>query len=139
MTRARTHGRTTRGRGTISRTRPRTPRARWTCCWPTPRSGGAGCRHGHGPLRGPAGLARRRNAGPPVAGLGAELGRIAAGRSERGARPKDRRFADPAWAGNPVLHRVLQAYLAGTATLADLQADADAGLDGPGAGRLPAD
>jgi polyhydroxyalkanoate synthase len=59
-----------------------------------------------------------------LAGLGGELGRIAAGRSELAAAPRDRRFTDPAWAGNPVLHRVLQAYLAGTATLADLQADA---------------
>ncbi len=59
-----------------------------------------------------------------LAGLGAELGRIAAGRSELAAGPRDRRFTDPAWTGNPVLRRVLQAYLAGTATLADLQADA---------------
>jgi polyhydroxyalkanoate synthase subunit PhaC len=57
--------------------------------------------------------------------LGAELGRVAAGRSQLAAGPKDRRFADPAWASNPVLHRILQAYLAGVATLDTLQADAD--------------
>ena len=62
-----------------------------------------------------------------LSGLGTELARIAAGRSELAAGPKDRRFADPAWTQNPVLHRVLQAYLAGTATLTELQADA--GLD----------
>ena len=54
-------------------------------------------------------------------------------------RPKDRRFTDPAWTGNPVLHRVLQAYLAGTATLAEPAGRRRAGLGGPGAGRLPAD
>jgi polyhydroxyalkanoate synthase len=62
-----------------------------------------------------------------LSGLGAELGRIAAGQSELAAGPRDRRFTDPAWTGNPVLRRVLQAYLAGTATLAELQAHA--GLD----------
>jgi len=64
-----------------------------------------------------------------LAGLGRELGLIAAGRSGVAAGPRDRRFADPAWTGNPLLRRVLQAYLAGTATLTQLQADAgDAGL-----------
>jgi class II poly(R)-hydroxyalkanoic acid synthase len=57
--------------------------------------------------------------------LGAELGRVAAGRSDLSAKSTDRRFTDPAWASNPVLHRILQAYLAGVATLDGLQADAD--------------
>jgi polyhydroxyalkanoate synthase len=57
--------------------------------------------------------------------LGAELGRVATGRSELAANAKDRRFTDPAWASNPVLHRILQAYLAGVATLDGLQADTD--------------
>jgi polyhydroxyalkanoate synthase subunit PhaC len=69
-----------------------------------------------------------------LAGLGRDLGQIAAGRSGLTASPKDRRFADPAWASNPVLHRVVQAYLAGTATLAQLQADA--GLDWADAERV---
>ena len=60
-----------------------------------------------------------------LAGLGAELGRVASGRSELAASPKDRRFADPAWTSNPVLHRILQAYLAGAAAVDGLQADAD--------------
>jgi polyhydroxyalkanoate synthase len=44
--------------------------------------------------------------------LGAELARIAAGRSEIAPGRRDRRFADPAWTGNPVLRRTVQAYLA---------------------------
>jgi polyhydroxyalkanoate synthase subunit PhaC len=69
-----------------------------------------------------------------LSALATELGRIAAGRSELAAAAKDRRFADPAWTQNPALHRVLQAYLAGTATLAELQADA--GLDWADAERV---
>ena len=40
-------------------------------------------------------------------------------------RPRDRRFADPAWAGNPVLRRIVQAYLATGATVEQLVGDAD--------------
>ena len=45
-------------------------------------------------------------------GLAAELARIAGGTSGVAPAARDRRFADPAWAGNPVLRRVMQAYLA---------------------------
>jgi polyhydroxyalkanoate synthase len=45
-------------------------------------------------------------------GLAAELARIAGGTSGIAPAARDRRFADPAWAGNPVLRRVMQAYLA---------------------------
>ena len=48
--------------------------------------------------------------------LGAELGRIAIGRSQVAADPRDRRFADPAWTQNPFLRRGVQAYLAAAAT-----------------------
>jgi polyhydroxyalkanoate synthase subunit PhaC len=48
--------------------------------------------------------------------LAAELVRIAAGRSDVAPPPKDRRFADEGWTGNPLLHRVLQAYLAAGGT-----------------------
>ncbi len=41
-----------------------------------------------------------------------EYGQIAIGASTLAPSKGDRRFADPAWTGNPVLHRVLQAYLA---------------------------
>ncbi len=44
--------------------------------------------------------------------LGRELGAIAAGRSEIAPAKGDKRFADPAWAGNPMLKRTMQAYLA---------------------------
>ena len=65
-------------------------------------------------LRLAAGLARRPGlVGRQAAQLGAELGRIAAGRSSVAADPRDRRFADPAWKDNPVLRRSVQAYLAG--------------------------
>jgi polyhydroxyalkanoate synthase len=70
---------------------------------------------------------RPRLLGGRLSSLGRELGQIAAGRSDLAAAAKDRRFADPAWAGNPVLRRVVQAYLAGTATLAQLQTDAELG------------
>ena len=57
--------------------------------------------------------------------LAAEMARIAAGRS--GLRPsqRDRRFADPGWNGNPLLRRVLQAYLASTQAAEGLVAGAD--------------
>jgi polyhydroxyalkanoate synthase len=56
-----------------------------------------------GPARG---LARE------VSGLGLELARIAAGRSQVEPRPRDRRFADPAWRENPLYHRIGQSYVA---------------------------
>jgi polyhydroxyalkanoate synthase len=45
--------------------------------------------------------------------LGAQLAQIALGRSEVAPDRKDRRFADAAWTQNPLLKRVMQAYLAG--------------------------
>jgi polyhydroxyalkanoate synthase len=45
-------------------------------------------------------------------GLAAELARIAGGTSGVTPGARDRRFADPAWTGNPVLRRVMQGYLA---------------------------
>jgi polyhydroxyalkanoate synthase subunit PhaC len=44
--------------------------------------------------------------------LAAELGRITLGASQVAPSSGDRRFADPAWTQNPVLRRVVQAYLA---------------------------
>lgn len=57
--------------------------------------------------------------------LAAELARVAAGRSDLAAHPKDRRFADDAWSQNPLLRRSLQAYLATSATVEALVDDAD--------------
>jgi len=45
-----------------------------------------------------------------------ELARIAAGTSQVQPSRRDRRFADPGWAGNPLLRRAMQAYLAAAQT-----------------------
>jgi polyhydroxyalkanoate synthase len=83
--------------------------------------GGSGLRLG-------AALASRPRlvAGSGRALLG-ELGRIAAGTSEVQPSRRDRRFTDPGWAGNPVLRRAMQAYLA--AAQAAEGVVANAGLD----------
>jgi len=64
-----------------------------------------------------------------VAGRGrqllGEMARIAAGTSQVQPSRRDRRFADPGWAGNPLLRRVMQAYLAAAETAGGLAADAD--------------
>ena len=53
-----------------------------------------------------------------------ELGSIAAGRSHRAPARADKRFTDPAWQHNPLLHRIMQAYLAGAEAAEGLLADA---------------
>jgi polyhydroxyalkanoate synthase subunit PhaC len=91
------------------------------------------------------GMLRRANLGGPglrlaaalaskprlVAGRGrwlaGELGRIAVGHSQVQPSRRDRRFADPGWAGNPLLRRTMQAYLAAAQTAEGLVAEA--GLD----------
>jgi len=79
-------------------------------------------------LRLAAGLARRPELTvQQAAGLGAELGRIAAGRSALAPGPRDRRFADPAWADNPLLRRSVQAYLAAAQAAEALLAGAGLG------------
>ena len=66
-----------------------------------------------------------------VAGRGGqllgELARIAVGNSQVQPSRRDRRFADPGWAGNPLLRRAMQAYLAAAGTAEGMVADA--GLD----------
>ncbi len=57
--------------------------------------------------------------------LAAELASIAAGRSETAPPRRDRRFADPAWSGNPMLKRILQTYLAVGQTSEELLASAE--------------
>jgi polyhydroxyalkanoate synthase subunit PhaC len=57
--------------------------------------------------------------------LAKELGRIGVGRSEVEPNKKDKRFADPAWTGNPLLHRVMQAHIATAQTAAGLVDDAE--------------
>ena len=64
-----------------------------------------------------------------VAGRGrqllGEMARIAVGRSKVQPSRRDHRFADPGWKGNPLLHRVMQAYLAAAQTAEGVVADTD--------------
>jgi polyhydroxyalkanoate synthase len=79
-------------------------------------------------VRAAANLAGRpRTVARRGAGLAAELTRIAIGRSEVEPAKGDRRFKDPAWAGNPAFRRLAQAYLATAATIDRLLSEA--GLD----------
>ena len=57
-------------------------------------------------------------------GLAGELAKVAAGSSTITPPRRDRRFSDPAWTGNPLLRRVVQAYLALGRTAEELLADA---------------
>ncbi len=54
-----------------------------------------------------------------------ELGKVVVGASSVQPDKRDRRFGDPAWEGNPVLHRLCQGYLVGSRTLEQLVDDAD--------------
>jgi polyhydroxyalkanoate synthase subunit PhaC len=77
-------------------------------------------------LRLTAALARRpRLVAGSVGRLLAELARIAAGTSQVRPSRRDRRFTDPGWAGNPVLRRAMQAYLAAADTAEGVIANAD--------------
>ena len=53
-----------------------------------------------------------------------EWGRIGLGRSEVAPGPKDKRYADPAWSGNPLLKRAMQAHLVAAETATKLVDDA---------------
>src|SRR4051794_10400035 len=57
--------------------------------------------------------------------LARELARVAAGNSELAPGRKDKRFSDPAWTGNPLLKRAMQAHLATARTAWELIEDAD--------------
>ncbi|MBW8764708.1 MAG: alpha/beta fold hydrolase [Geodermatophilales bacterium] len=70
-------------------------------------------------VRQPGNVARRSGE------LVRELGRIGTGRSELAPGRKDKRFADPAWSGNPLLRRAMQAHLATARTAWELIDDAD--------------
>src|SRR6476620_352830 len=54
-----------------------------------------------------------------------ELGKVVSGSSELAPGKKDKRFADPAWSGNPLLRRAMQAHLATARTAWELIEDAD--------------
>jgi polyhydroxyalkanoate synthase len=73
-----------------------------------------------------AGIARRpRRAVGRASSLGAELARVAAGRSDQAPAKGDRRFADSAWERNWLLRRVMQGYLALGATVDGVICDAE--------------
>jgi len=75
-----------------------------------------------------AGLLRHpRATGRRLGGLAADVARAAVGRSSLAPARGDRRFTDPAWTQNPVLHRVLQAYLAAARAAEELVSDAGLG------------
>ncbi|SEL31463.1 polyhydroxyalkanoate synthase [Blastococcus sp. DSM 46786] len=79
-------------------------------------------------LRFGAALARRPDALARRGGeLARELGKVALGRSELAPGKKDKRFADPAWSGNPLLRRTMQAHLATARVAWELIEDADLG------------
>jgi len=64
-----------------------------------------------------AGLVRHPGrSGRRLIDLGSEIARVAAGSSTVTPGTRDRRFTDAAWSDNPVLRRVLQAYLADRAS-----------------------
>jgi polyhydroxyalkanoate synthase len=73
-----------------------------------------------------AGLARHpRRTVQDASALGAELVRVAAGRSELTPPKGDRRFGERAWQDNWLLRRIMQGYLAADDTLDQLISDAD--------------
>jgi polyhydroxyalkanoate synthase len=73
-----------------------------------------------------AGLVRHpRTTGRRLRGLAAEMIRIGAGTSTVGPSKRDRRFTDPAWSENPLLRRVVQAYLASGQTAERLVLDTE--------------
>src|SRR3954470_18141288 len=75
-----------------------------------------------------AGLARRPNRAARRAGhLGAELARVAGGRSDLRPGKRDRRFTDPAWQSSWLFRRLLQTHLAVEETVDGLITDSDAG------------
>ncbi len=73
-----------------------------------------------------ASLARQpRTVADRLGDLGRELATITSGNSERVPTRADKRFSDPAWQGNPMIKRTMQAYLAASDTAEQLFTDAD--------------
>jgi len=81
--------------------------------------GPAGVRFAAALARRPGTVARRG------AALAGEMLRVGLGRSTVVPPASDRRFADPAWATNPVLRRLVQGYVAAGQTARELVGDAD--------------
>jgi len=75
-----------------------------------------------------AGLLRRpRKIGQRLGGLVTELARVGTGTSTHAPSRHDRRFIDPAWEENPLLRRLVQAYLTTGQTTGQLVDDAGLG------------
>ena len=73
-----------------------------------------------------AGLVRHPvRSGRRLAGLAGELTQVAVGTSAVTPSRRDRRFTDTAWTDNPILRRLVQAYLATGQAAEDLVTDAD--------------
>jgi polyhydroxyalkanoate synthase len=72
-------------------------------------------------------LAQPRAAVREAAHLAGDAVRILRGTDEIAPSPKDKRFADPAWSGNPGYRRLAQAYLAWTGSLHRLVDEYDSG------------
>ena len=72
-------------------------------------------------------LRHPRRSGRRLTDLAGELVRIGTGASTITPSRRDRRFQDTAWAGNPLLRRLVQGYLAAGQTAGQLVADADLG------------
>ena len=70
---------------------------------------------------------RPRTVGRRATATAAELLKVAAGFSAVAPTPKDRRFAEQAWRDNPLLRRVLQAYLVTGRAATELVTDAELG------------
>jgi poly(3-hydroxyalkanoate) synthetase len=71
-------------------------------------------------------LARQpRTVASRVTSLGRESPSIAEGRSQLAPAKGDKRFADPAWRGNALLHHTMQAFPATNDTVNQLYSDAD--------------
>ena len=81
--------------------------------------GGSGVRLATALARRPHRVARRTTL------LAGELARVGFGRSTLAVQTGDRRFTDPAWTSNPLLRRLVQAYLAAGRTAEELLAEAD--------------
>jgi poly[(R)-3-hydroxyalkanoate] polymerase subunit PhaC len=67
---------------------------------------------------------RPQTTGRRLGDLVGQLTRIGVGSTVAAPSRRDRRFADPAWSENPLLRRVVQAYLAAGQTAEQLIADA---------------
>jgi polyhydroxyalkanoate synthase subunit PhaC len=68
---------------------------------------------------------RPRTVARRAGGLAKDLGKVVVGSSDIEPAPKDKRFADPAWKGNGLMRRAMQAHIAAARTAMGLLEDAD--------------